>query len=342
VDGQQVTAGRPGRDPGGAPDQRLALGAAGERDDHPLPRLPGVVDAVRRAVPLQALVDLVGQPEQRELAQRVQVPGPEVVAERGVDLLRRVDVPVRHPAPQRLGGHVDELDLVGRADDLVGDGLPLRHAGDLLDHVVERLQVLDVDRGDDLDAGLEQFLDVLPALLVPGSGHVAVRELVDQRDFRRPREHAVDVHLLEGGAAVGQSRPRHDLQACQLVGGVLPAVRLHERHHHVGAALPPAVTLAEHGERLADPGGGAEVDPQLPPRPGAWLAALARLALQALMARLDWLAALAVLTLLLWLALLACVNHQIPVSRGARVPPVCRPRPVAASWGTSRRARCSA
>ena len=72
------------------------------------------------AVALQRLVDLVGGPEQGELAQRGEVADPEVVAQRGVDLLGGVDVAVRHPAPQRLGRHVDELDLVGRADHRVG------------------------------------------------------------------------------------------------------------------------------------------------------------------------------------------------------------------------------
>ena len=52
---------------------------------------------------------------QRELAQRAEVAAPEVVGERGVDLLGRVDVAVRHAPAQRLGRHVDELDLLGRA-----------------------------------------------------------------------------------------------------------------------------------------------------------------------------------------------------------------------------------
>ena len=184
VHGQQVAARGPGGDPGRPPDQRLALGPAGQRDHHPLPGLPGALDLVLDAVPLQALVHLVGQPEQRELAQRGEVPGAEVVGQRRVDLLRRVDVAVRHPAAQRLGRHVDHLDLVGGADDGVGHGLPLRHPGDLLDHVVEGFQVLDVDRGDHVDPGVEQFLHVLPALLVARSGHVGVRELVHQGDLR--------------------------------------------------------------------------------------------------------------------------------------------------------------
>ena len=71
-----------------------------------------------------------------------------------------------------------------RRDHLVGDRLPLLDAADPLHHVVERLQVLDVDRGDHVDAGVEQLVDVLPALLVPAAGDVGVRELVDQRHRR--------------------------------------------------------------------------------------------------------------------------------------------------------------
>ena len=113
---------------------------------------------------LERVVDPVGGPQQRQLAQRVEVAGAEVVRQGGVDLLGRVDVAVGQAPPQRLGGHVLQLDLVGRADDGVRHGLALRYAGDLLDHVVDRLQVLDVDGGDDVDPGSQQLLDVLPAL----------------------------------------------------------------------------------------------------------------------------------------------------------------------------------
>ncbi len=137
VHGQQVTAVRAGRDPGGPADQRIAFRAAGERDHHPLPRLPGAGDVVGGPVPLQPLVDLVGQPEQGELAQRGQVAGPEVVVQRGVDLVSRVDVAVCHPAAQRLRRHVHDLDLVRGADHGIGHRLPLRYPGDLQHDVVE-------------------------------------------------------------------------------------------------------------------------------------------------------------------------------------------------------------
>ena len=132
---------------------------------------------------VEGLVDAVGDPEQRELAERTEVALAEVVAERGVDPLGGIDVAVRHPSAQRLGAHVDELDLVGAARDLVRDRLALRDARDPLDDVVQRLEVLDVERRDDVDAGVEQLVDVLPALLVARARDVRVRELVDERDL---------------------------------------------------------------------------------------------------------------------------------------------------------------
>ena len=190
---------------------------------HPLTRLPGPVDPVSLAVRGERLVDAVGEPEQCELAESAEVAGPEVVAERHVDPLGRVDVAVRHPPPDRLGGHVDKLDLLGTPDDLVWDRLPLLDPGDLFDDVVERFEMLDVQRRDDRDPGVEQLLDVLPALLVARARDIRVGELVDERDFGPPGQHRVDVHLFERCAAVGQRSPRHELEVAELGGGLLAA-----------------------------------------------------------------------------------------------------------------------
>ena len=136
----------------GPADDVVAAGRAGDRDHDPLARLPRTGDAVRLAVLLERLVDPVGDPHQRELAQRAEVALPEEVGERRVDLLGRVDVAVGHPPPERLRRHVDQLDLVGLAHDGVGDRLVLLDPRDLLDDVVHRLEVLHVHRGDDVDA----------------------------------------------------------------------------------------------------------------------------------------------------------------------------------------------
>ena len=117
----------------------------------------------------------------------VRLPRPEVVRQRGVDPLGGVDVAVGEPAPQRFRGDVDQFDLVGGAHHLVGHLLLLLDAGDLGDDVVEALQVLDVDRGDHGDAGVEQLLDVLPALGVLAARGVGVGQFVDQHHLRAAR-----------------------------------------------------------------------------------------------------------------------------------------------------------
>ena len=88
--------------------------------------------------------------------------------------------------------------------------------------------MLDVERRDDVDARVEQLLDVLPALLVAGAGHVRVRELVDERDCGRAREDRVDVHLLEAAVAVLDLAARHDLEVADLLRGLRAAVGLDE------------------------------------------------------------------------------------------------------------------
>ena len=107
-------------------DQVVVAGRPGDGHRDALARLPRCRDAVALAVVLERLVDAVGHPQQGELAQGREVAGAEVVAERGVDLVGRVDVAVGHPAAQRLGRRVDQLDLLGRADDRVRDRLLLR------------------------------------------------------------------------------------------------------------------------------------------------------------------------------------------------------------------------
>jgi len=94
VQHHQLAAG-PGCDSAGAPDQGLALRAAGDRDDHPFAGFPGVGDLFLGAIALQGDVDLVGHPQQGQFAERGEVAGAEVVGQRGVDAVRGIDVAVR-------------------------------------------------------------------------------------------------------------------------------------------------------------------------------------------------------------------------------------------------------
>ena len=106
----QKIATRPPGNASRSTNERLVGGVPGDGDDHPLARLPRGFDAVRGEVVVQALLDTIGDPEQRKLAQSTEVADSEVVRQRGIDALRRVDVAVGHAAPERLGAHVDQLE----------------------------------------------------------------------------------------------------------------------------------------------------------------------------------------------------------------------------------------
>jgi hypothetical protein len=250
----------PLRHAGCATDEPLAVRGARQRDHHALPRLPRRFDAVAPPVLLEAFVDSIREPGQCELPQRREVPGPEVVGKGCVDPLGRVDVPACKAVAERERSQVDQLELIGAADDLVGNRLALLDARDLLDDVVQRLEVLDVERRDDVDPGTEQLLDVLPALLVAGTRRVRVRELVDQGDLRTAGQNRVHVHLLERGPAVVDLPARDDFEISDLRCRLRPSVRLHEADDDILAVLAAAPPLVEHRVRLADAGCGAEID----------------------------------------------------------------------------------
>ena len=123
--------------------------------------------------------------------------------------------------------------------------------------------MLDVDGGIDVDAALEQLLDIQVALGMPAARRVGVGELVDQHDLRPARDDGVEVHLLEPLAAVLDAPARNDLEPFQQRFGFLAAVRLDDADHNVVAVLAPGARRLQHGVGLADAGRGADEDPQL-------------------------------------------------------------------------------
>ena len=108
-------------------------------------------DALRRGA-VEALRHLA----QRQLAQRREVRVAEEVLERPGDLVLRVDLARLEPLDQVLHGEVEVHDLVGLLEEAVGHRLAHRDAGVARDELVERLEVLDVERADDVDAGAER------------------------------------------------------------------------------------------------------------------------------------------------------------------------------------------
>jgi len=83
---------------------------------------------------------------------------------------------------------------------------------------------LDVQRGDDVDSGCEEFLDVLVALGVFAAGDVGVGELVDDGDLGFAGEAASQVELLDCDAAVFRFSGGGELRGFDEGGGFGAAV----------------------------------------------------------------------------------------------------------------------
>ena len=225
------------------------------------------LDLVVAPVVLHVRVDVLGGAAQGELAQGQQVPAAEEVAHRLGRAVRHVDLSLGQALQQLLGREVDELHLVGGVEEAVGHRLAHLDPGDAMDEVVEALDVLDVERGVDVDARLQELVDVLPPLRVAPSGRVGVGQLVQQEQARLPRERGVEVELLELHPAVLDLPRRQPLEPFGKGGGLGAAVGLDPPDHDVDAFRAPGARGLEHGVGLADARRRAEEDLEPAARP---------------------------------------------------------------------------
>ena len=208
-----------------------------DADQDALARRPRPRDRMRLHLGEQLLVDALGGAAQRQLAQRRQVAGREVVLQRALGLLGDVDLAFLEPLDQIVRREVDELDGVGAVEDRVRHGLAHPHMGDLRDDVVEALDVLDVDGGVDVDAAVEQLLDIEVALGMTAARRVGVGELVDQRDLGAAGDDGVEIHLLEPLPLVFETAARDDLETLEQGLGLLASMRLDDADDDIVAVL---------------------------------------------------------------------------------------------------------
>src|SRR5581483_10528760 len=157
---------------------------------------------------------------------------------------------------------VDVDHLVGTIEKRVGHRLAHADAGDPCNGVVQRLEVLNVHGRHDVDAGVEEFEDVLIPLLVFAAWNVGMRQFVDDDDIGTTCDDPVDVHLLHRHAAVFHLAPRNDLEVLYLRVGIGAPVGFDDADRDVQAAGFQRVRFLQHRVRLADTWRGADVDAQ--------------------------------------------------------------------------------
>ncbi|CUS44389.1 hypothetical protein MGWOODY_Smn1161 [hydrothermal vent metagenome] len=176
-----------------------------------------------------------------------------------------IDLAVLQPLDELVGRDIDDLDL-RVLQDAVGHRLAHPNPGEAGDHVVEAFDMLDVEGREDVDAGVEQFLDILPALGVAAALDIGVGELVDQHERRATCQDRIEIHFGQCLAAIIDGATGDHLERRDQCLGLGAAMGLDYADHHVDAGPQPSRALVQHLIGLADPGCGAEEYLELPAR----------------------------------------------------------------------------
>ena len=257
---------------GGAPHHALGHFIGVDAGEQALRGGPGSLDRLLAQIVDHLVVDPVGRTAEREFAQRGQGAGGEEILDRAPRRLGHIDLALVQALNELVRRDVDEDDVGRLLKNAVGHRLAHDDAGDARDDVGEAFEMLDVERRPYVDAGVEQLLNVLPALGMAAFGRVGVSEFVDDDQLRLPLERRVDVELADGVAAVVDHAARQDLESLEESARLGAPVRFDEADDDVDALVLQPTRALQHRVGLTDAGGRADEHFQtanrIPPRCG--------------------------------------------------------------------------
>ncbi len=237
------------------PSDQVPRGSARtDADGHLLRDGPVRSQALSGDILVKRPIHRAGHALQCHLAERDQIASAKEVGERTFSALQRVNVSSAHAGHQRLRCHVADHDLVGTVEHPVRHGLAHGDAGQRLHTRRQTFNVLDVDRGQHIDFGVQQSEHILVALWKPAALHVRMGEFINQGDLRLPCQDRVDVHLLKQRSFVVERCPWHLLDLLCKRGCSGATMRFHDPDHDIFAPAGAANPFAQHHEGLSDSG----------------------------------------------------------------------------------------
>ena len=111
--------------------------------------------------------------------------------------------------------------------------------------------MLHIDRGIDIDPGLEQLLHILIALCMPAALGIIVGQFVHQDQGRLSPQRSVQIKFFQLDAPVVDHLTRQNFQPVQQGQRIRPGVLLHIAHHHIDALFLGLMCRLQHGIRLS-------------------------------------------------------------------------------------------
>ena len=249
---------KPGRELTRTPDHPLRDIVGAHAGEEALRGGPGAFDGSLAEIVDHLIVDTIGGAPQRQLAQRGQIAGREETLGRPPGRLRHIHFAFVQALNELVRREIDENDVGGLLQDPIGNGLAHDNASDARDNVGEAFEMLNIERGPDVDTGSEQLLDVLPALGVPAIGSVGVSELIDDDQLGLARQRRIEIEFLDFAAVVFNPAPRQDFEPVNESARLGAAMGLDKADDHIDAFVPETPRILQHRVGLADAGRGAE------------------------------------------------------------------------------------
>lgn len=239
--------------------ERLGQRAGADGSEQALAGFPCVGILARCQELAHLLARVFGGQAQGDFPERHQVAFAEEARHRGGGAVGQVNFSLGEPAQQIARRQIHEFKL-GGVEDGIGHGFLNCRAGDLADEFGAALDVLDVERGENVEAGVEQLTHVLPALGMAAARGVRVGEFVHERELRTARENGVEIHLGERDAAILDGAARDEREVLRERVGFGAAMRLDIADGDGTPRLQLALRRFEHGVGLAHAGAHAEED----------------------------------------------------------------------------------
>ena len=210
------------------------------------------------------VVDAFRRSPQRKFAQGREIARREKILRRALRGLGNIDLAVLQSLEQFVWRDVDENNVRSLLQDSIRHGLSHRDAGNARNDVGEAFKMLDIERRPDVDAGVEQLFDILPAFGVPAIGRVGVREFVDEDELRLSRQRGVYVEFLDDPTAIFAFATWQRLETVEERLRLRAPMRFRYAYDNIDALSLGRLRARQHRVGLADAGRGAEEHAKLP------------------------------------------------------------------------------
>ena len=147
----------------GPANQRFGKRTGADRNEQTMARFPRSGRGLRAMKFLRVLADVVGDQTQDQFAQRGKVRLAKEVRSRSSGAVGHIDLALLQSLDQFCRRQVHQFDRSG-IEGTVGNSFANFRAGDLPHRIGAALNMLNIERGEHINPGLEQLPHVLPAL----------------------------------------------------------------------------------------------------------------------------------------------------------------------------------